>query len=211
MKIKTAHDLGFDAVEGLLHDRRLSRRILALAASRIQVSEGVLELMREGSREKQLLTALFLFEAEAADERDLERIGEHLDQASLEQLLVARALYIFPTECGAKGFTLSTPWSEIRKGLGFDLPLNVKVEDDSAPLESPPSTDNDDDVIDAQIVNKLVIISTAEESSTTKTYNPESMSWWKKKPLHRLAYCTTCRLSQTQMNSKKPSSHFLSP
>ncbi|KKR07258.1 MAG: hypothetical protein UT32_C0014G0017 [Parcubacteria group bacterium GW2011_GWC2_39_14] len=163
MKIKTAHDLGFDAVEGLLHDRRLSRRILALAASRIQVSEGVLELMREGSREKQLLTALFLFEAEAADERDLERIGEHLDQASLEQLLVARALYIFPTECGAKGFTLSTPWSEIRKGLGFDLPLNVKVEDDSAPLESPPSTDNDDDVIDAQIVNKLVIISTKDE------------------------------------------------
>jgi len=153
--------MGFEAIETLVHDRRLCRRILALAASRIQVSEGVLELMREGSREKQLLTALFLLEAEAEDERDLERIGEHLDQDSLEQLLVMRALYIFPTECGAKGFTPKTPWSEIRKNFGFDLPLNVKVEDDSEPPESQAS--DDEDVIDAQIVRKLVIIATKDE------------------------------------------------
>lgn len=72
-----------------------------------------------------------------------------------------RILYIFPTEYGAKGFTPKTPWSEIKKGFGFDLPLNVKVENDRAPLESQASDDND--VIDAQIVSKLVIISTKDE------------------------------------------------
>ncbi|KKQ79699.1 MAG: hypothetical protein UT02_C0026G0001 [Parcubacteria group bacterium GW2011_GWC2_38_7] len=83
MTTKTAHDLGLDSVEALLKDRRLSRRILALTAARIHVSEGVLELMSDGSKERQLLSALFLFEAETPDEVDLERTGDRLDQARL--------------------------------------------------------------------------------------------------------------------------------
>jgi|GEM_PF-2670075 len=157
MKLTTAHDLGLDRVEAMLQDRRLARRVLALAAAHIQVSEGVLELMRNGSPERQLLAALFLFEAEAPNEIDLEHVGVELDQAKLEALLLTRAFVVLKQACETSGLATSNTWGEIRRALNLDLPLTVKT---SSSIE-PPS--QDDDVIDAGTTDDFVVIATRDE------------------------------------------------
>lgn len=117
MSIKTASVLGFDTLDSqYLHQPRLSRKVIALTAFGLDLSEGVVELMTEGSKERPFLEKLL-----QSDE--LRHAGSQLNTESLTQILTH---LIHETE---PGLPSEANLSSLCRTLNVELCLQVKIED----------------------------------------------------------------------------------
>jgi hypothetical protein len=163
MKIRTAHDIGFDELNGrYLNDRKLSRKILALAGFNIQVSEAVIELMSPGSRERRVLETLFCDDT-------LKQAGNSLTSGELDELLKDNILFHFKDEAEEKRLSNSSRLDELTRSLGLDLSLKLKIDETS--IEPSPSEKPDDvTIIDANepTSGKTIIIATDDEINAEK-------------------------------------------
>ncbi len=127
MAIKTATQLGFDAINGIVQDRRLARQILSLTAFRIQFSEGFIELMAPNMKERALLEK-FVFHA------DLKDLGHRLLQIHLEKIILGIILDIYQTEILKQSIPKDN-FKVLVDCLHLDLMLQIqheKTESDSS-------------------------------------------------------------------------------
>lgn len=164
MKIRTAHDIGLDELENrYLHDRKLARKILALAGFNIHVSEAVIELMSPGSRERRVLETMF------ADET-LKQVGNNLTEKELHELLRDHILAHFKDELAENMRESFHQARELVRLLGLDLPLKLKL--DELPPDSKAETEPSDEAIiieaDESIENRTIIIATEDEINAEK-------------------------------------------
>ncbi|MEK7511693.1 MAG: hypothetical protein AAB575_01635 [Patescibacteria group bacterium] len=164
MKIKTAHDIGLEELDSrYLHDRKLSRKILALAGFNIQVSEAVIELMSPDSRERRILETLFT-------DKTLKQVGNSLTEKEFNELLRDHILVHFKDELSEKTQDFFYQTNELVRLLELDLALKLKI-DELAP-ESKPDPDSPAEAIiieaDESIPGRTVVIATEDEINAEK-------------------------------------------
>ncbi len=141
MEIKTADKMGMEAVQDIVKDKSVARRIFALLGSGIKVSEGAIELMIRESVEQAVMRSLLFHPG-------LKQAGARLDQAALEKLLCEVIKENFKRKFKSRGLTDRSPLDQITRELGLCLELAVQEDAREDTCEELAVTE--DGVIDAQ-------------------------------------------------------------
>ena len=151
MPIKTAANIGFEEVDAnYIQNKRLTRKIFALAAFGIQFSEGFLVLLRPDASERPILERIIVH-------AELKRIGKRLMQDQLEKIVLEIIFSLYLQQLDSFKLHDGDKYEDVIAKL--DLDMNLQIQHEREEQEESDSLNTN---------NQFIIIATEDELNMQK-------------------------------------------